>query len=161
MAGYLDQYGKGDARREKWIKRTIAIVLSVLVIWAAAAILLHNRTENNQVITFLNLLQNKDYQSAYHLFGCTEQTPCRDYSFEKFQEDWGPGGRFATIGSHKVVRSRACGTGVIVTVAVDSREEQFWVEKDNKTVGFSPWPACPESSLGNMILDKLADWVRV
>jgi len=160
MAGYLDQYGRRDARREKLIKRTIAAVLAVLLVWGLTAVLLHNRGENHQVVRFLDLVQNKNHPAAYRLFGCTGQTPCRDYPYEKFLEDWGPNGRFGSAGSHKVVRSRACGTGVIVTVAVNGKDEQFWVEKNSKTVGFSPWPSCPESSLGNLVLDKMADWVR-
>ena len=38
---------------------------------------------------FLDDLQHKDYQSAYALWGCTQQRPC-DYTADKFNEDWGP-----------------------------------------------------------------------
>jgi hypothetical protein len=33
---------------------------------------------------------------------------------------------------------------VILTVDVgNNQEEKLWVERDDLTIGFSPWPGCP------------------
>jgi hypothetical protein len=142
MAGYLDQYGAADARREKIIK-TIVIVLVVLVaIGGPLLFIFHNYRQESQVKQFFQLLEAHRYQEAYALWGCTDAHPCTGYSMTAFMQDWGPDK--ANVGNYRIARSRSCGSGVILTVNFDkNREEKLWVQRDDLIIGFSPLQGCP------------------
>jgi len=163
MAGYLDQYGAGDERREKRIKLILilggcALVLLflwfILFVWdktevlriqsvARLAQILRNHRQESRVKEFYDLLQRRDYRAAYALWGCTEANPCRDYAFDEFMKDWGPSS--PRNGRHySIPRSRTCGSGVIVIVdSGQNQEDVLWVQRDDLTIGFSPpLPLC-------------------
>ena len=96
------------------------------------------------VTTLADVATLGDYNSAYRLWGCTETKPCPDYPFNKFMDDWGPKSKYAQIASFKIAKSRACGSGVIVTLDLgQNREERLWVETADMTIGYSPWTVCP------------------
>ena len=143
MAGYLDHYGEGDERREKRTKRIVLIAVAAVVLAGTLYFGLRNYRQKAKVTQFAEFLQKQDYKAAYSLWGCTDEKPCKDYVFEKFLEDWGPKGRFAQVSPFRISKSRACGSGVIVTTEMAGREERFWVEGSEMTIGFSPWPVCP------------------
>lgn len=150
MAGYLDQYGAGDERREKFRKRVLISLLVLLVAGGAAFFLFRNHRQERLVASYFDLLARKDYQAAYRLWGCTPERPCRDYIFERFMEDWGPSSPRSDVAHAKVERSfpfgasRSCGSGVIVGVHFGKgQEEKLWVERKDSTIGFSPYPGCP------------------
>ncbi len=166
MAGYLDQYGAGDEKREKRNKLILvlgAAALVVLFLWffffvwdkteilripsvARLAQVLRNHSQESRVKTFFGCLQRRDYQAAYALWNCTAAHPCRDYSFDEFMKDWGPAAardprRFT------IPRSRSCGSGVIVTVdSGPNQEDALWVQRSDLTIGFSPFPVCQAGS---------------
>jgi hypothetical protein len=144
MAGYLDQYGAGEERREKILKVTLLALVALLIAGGVAYWFLKNYRQEQQAQRFFDLLARRDYQAAYTLWGCTEAEPCRDYPFSEFLKDWGPEGRNPRPESFRIARSRSCGSGVILTVDVgNNQEEKLWVERDDLTIGFSPWPGCP------------------
>ena len=143
MAGYLDQYGAGEERRERLIKITVVSIVALIIAGGALYFIFRNYRQEQRVKAFFQLLEAKDYQSAYVLWGCTQQTPCRDYPLSAFMEDWGPQGRAGSVNQHDIVRSRSCGSGVIITVGLANHQEKLWVERDSLTIGFSPWPSCP------------------
>jgi hypothetical protein len=144
MPGYLDRYGEGHEERAKRTKRIVAVVLIVLVSALALYLGLRNHRQKAQVKLFVDLLQKHDYAGAYRLWGCTETKPCPDYTFDKFMEDWGPQRKDGQITSFDITKTRACGSGVIVTVNFgQNREERFWVEGSDMTIGYSPWQVCP------------------
>lgn len=143
MAGYLDKYGAGEEQREKLIKRLVLSVLAILILGGALFFTFKNYRQEKQVKYFFEVLRKGDYQSAYRLWGCTETKPCRDYQFDKFMEDWGPKSIRSDMEAPRITKSRSCGTGVILTVDLaKDRQEKLWVERDDLTIGFSPWPAC-------------------
>ncbi len=162
MPGYLDQYGAGDERREKrtrlllilgGIAALLVFLWFILFVWDKTEILrlqsvarlsqiLRNHKQENRVKSFYDLLQRHDYKAAYALWNCTEEHPCRDYSFNEFMKDWGPGGAHGS-GNPAIVRSRSCGSGVIVTVdSGQNQEDILWVQRSDLTIGFSPFPVC-------------------
>jgi hypothetical protein len=144
MPGYLDRYGEGHEQRAKRTRLVVAAVLILIVVAGGLYFGLRNHRQKAQVSQFVELLQRHDYTTAYRLWGCTETKPCPDYAFNKFMEDWGPQSKYAQIQSFQVARSRACGSGVIVTVDFgQNREERLWVEGSELTIGYSPWSACP------------------
>jgi hypothetical protein len=144
MSGYLDHYGEGFEQRAKRTKLLVAVVLIALFGGGGLYLALRNYRQKAQVKQFVELLQKSDYTGAYRLWGCTDAKPCPDYPFTKFMEDWGPKSKYAQIASFDITKSRACGSGVIVTVDLgQSREERFWVETADMTIGYSPWTVCP------------------
>jgi hypothetical protein len=144
MSGYLDHYGEGHQQRAKRTKLIVAIALVVLFGVVGTYLALRNHRQKQQVKQFIELLQKQDYTGAYRLWGCTDARPCPDYPFKTFMQDWGPQSKNANIASYGITKSRACGSGVIVTVDLgQNREERFWVETSEMTIGYSPWTACP------------------
>ncbi len=142
MAGYLDQYGKGDERREKIIKTVVYTLIALVVIGGPLLFIFHNIRQEQQVKKFFGLLAAKDYKAAYALWGCTDTKPCTGYSMQSFMEDWGP--EKADPSNFRIAKSRSCGSGVILTVDFGkSRQEALWVERDDLVIGFSPLPGCP------------------
>jgi hypothetical protein len=144
MSGYLDHYGEGYEKRAKRKKLIVAIVLIAVIGGGGLYFGLRNFRQKAKVTEFLELLQKREYAASYKLWGCTDATPCPDYPLNKFMEDWGPNSRNAQIASFSISKSRSCGSGVIVDVDLGrNREERFWVEGPQMTIGFSPWPVCP------------------
>jgi hypothetical protein len=171
MAGYLDQYGAGDERREKRNKLLLILggcALAVLFLWffffvwdktevlraepvARLAQILRNHRQESRVKNFFDLLQRQDYKAAYALWNCSDAHPCRDYPFTEFMKDWGPDSA-RNAARYSIPRSRSCGSGVIVTVNIgrsdsgQNQEEALWVQRSALTIGFSPYPICQSGS---------------
>jgi hypothetical protein len=146
MAGYLDQYGAGEERREKTsqiVKRALLAVVALVVIGGGLFFVFHDYREEQRVKQFFTVIQAHDYKGGYALFGCTEAKPCRYYPMEKFMEDWGPASGRSFEGAH-ITRSRSCGSGVLLTVDFNkSQPEKLWVERADMSVGFPPVQGCP------------------
>lgn len=167
MPEYLEGYGVEDERRERRIKRAVIATVVLLVAGEALYLGFRNYSARKQVNLFLEYLRKQDYQSAYRLWGCTENSPCRDYSFERFLEDWGPKSQHADAAAAAVKKMPArscgpgvlytltsiaahtlgergcdCGSGVIFTLSFPKGEEVLWYERKDGTLGFAPWPAC-------------------
>ena len=82
MAGYLDQYGAGDEQRARKIKITILSVISGAVASCLLYFIFHNFSEEQQAKKFFELLEARNYQAAYELWGCTSAHPCDGLSAE-------------------------------------------------------------------------------
>jgi hypothetical protein len=157
MAGYLDQYGAGDERRERRNRGLFiaggAFLLGLLFWWflygwdksevvrephiARMVQKLRHHNQEGEVRQFLELLRNRQYEAAYKVWGAN-----KDYPFDKFMEDWGSQ---RSISSFEITRSRTCGSGVVITVDFPKgQEENLWVQNADRTIGFSPFAAgCP------------------
>lgn len=151
MASYLETYGEAEQHRAKRI-RSVKWIVSVVVIAAVAGLILwsvfQNHSEEARVNLFLDHLKAQDYQDAYRMWGCTEATPCRDYSFTRFMDDWGPKSPHANAASAKAGGADTCGTGVVVPVDFNGTDQvPLWVEKSTKIIGFSPDPECRKKRL--------------
>ncbi len=143
MAGYLDAYGAGDERRERLVKRIAIWGLAVVIAGAVLFFTFRNYSQERVVNQFFALLQRQDYQDAYKMWGCTQDTPCKYYPPEKFNEDWGPGSPFAK-GPTKITDVDACGTGVVFHLEIPNAEDVgLWVQRDTNLISFAPWPRCP------------------
>jgi len=160
MAGYLDEYGAGDERREKrnrWFMISGGVVLGALLVgwflfgWDKSEIVrephvarlvqkLRNHRQEDEVRQFLDEVKSGQYEAAYRLWG-----PSKEYPFEKFMQDWGPQSQ-RSLSSFAIVKSRSCGSGVMITVDFPKgTEESLWVQKRDRTIGFSPFEVCPAS----------------
>ncbi len=148
MSSYLEAYGAAERRRARivGIIKTSSIVLAcALVVGLILYGVFKNHSEEGRAKTFLGLLNAHDYSGAYAMWGCTDSHPCPDYSFAKFQEDWGPKGEHANAAVAHIGLSESCGSGVVIQLDYKAAEEpvSLFVERDSGTLSFAPWPECP------------------
>ncbi|HLJ49331.1 MAG TPA: hypothetical protein VKU01_25130 [Bryobacteraceae bacterium] len=147
MASYLESYGAVEehkARQRRFIKLGVLLAIVVAIVGTVAYALFKNFSEESRAKEFLQLMANQQYQDAYRLWGCTEATPCRDYSFPKFMDDWGPKSGHANASAAKISMSQSCGSGVLIRLDYPGAEAvTLWVERKNDILSFAPWPECP------------------
>jgi hypothetical protein len=144
MSDYLTGYGVQDRQREK---RRRLIALSVIgLALAGLAIWYFARTYREEQIVkhFFRSLEARDYASSYALWGCSQQTPCRDYKYEQFIEDWGPKSAFANPGDITITLAEPCGNSVWVSIKTPrSQETGLTVDGETRFIGFAPEARCP------------------
>lgn len=155
MGGYLDTYGAGEEKRETIVRKVIVWVLIALVtagvLWFIFHYVIPNRSEQAEVNRFFQLLSARDYRQAYAMFGCTDAKPCRDYSLQAFEEDWGA--QALPLTTFQVLDGESCGSGVIVTVDTGkSGDKKLWVERKSGILGSMP-PGMERCPKGNRIYD--------
>jgi hypothetical protein len=144
MAGYLDTYGAGEEQRERLIKRVIVLTLLVVVVGGGLFLWFRNWRQEQVIKQFLGLLQEKRYQEAYAMWGCTQDHPCKYWGPEKFTEDWGPSSPYADVASIKIVHEDPCGNGVVFDIASSKLPEQgLFVDKETNTLSYAPAARCP------------------
>lgn len=152
MAGYLDNYGAGEERREAIVRGVVLWTVAALAAAGALYFLFHfvipNRGEQAQVKRFFQLLEARDYKQAYAMWGCTDAKPCRDYPMKLFMEDWGP--QAAPVTAADVLDGETCGNGVIVDVdAGKAGDRKVWVDQMTGELGSIPPgfdQGCPHSN---------------
>ncbi|HML18138.1 MAG TPA: hypothetical protein VK419_14010 [Bryobacteraceae bacterium] len=144
MAGYLDEYGVADERRERRIKRIVIWGLAIVSVAAVAYFTFRNWNEEQQMKKFFTLLEQKKYQDAYALWGCTADTPCKYYSPDKFLEDWGESSPYANPQDARTLHEDVCGTGVVFDIQAPKADEVgLYVDRNTKLISFAPWTRCP------------------
>jgi hypothetical protein len=138
MAGYLDHYGADDARREKIIRTLVISAIAILVVGGILTFVFHNFRQERQVKRFFDLLAAHDYKDAHAMF-----SPGPGYPMSSFLRDWAPEAG-EVKNNFRIVKSRSCGSGVILTVRYgNDREQVLWVQRDDLSLSFSPFPSCP------------------
>jgi hypothetical protein len=142
MSDFLNNYGVQDARREKRWKWFIGTILIVTIISTASYYFFRTYFEKKTMDRFLALLGEKNYPAAYEMFGCTKDKPCRDYAFEKFTEDWGPGSLWSDPHYAEIAKVRYCGDTVIFNLFIKGDDVNLVVQKDTQEIGFAPWATC-------------------
>jgi len=147
MGGFLDSnYGVNEERRARLIKRIAVWSISILIVGGVLFFSFRNWRQDRVVKQFLTLLKQQNYQEAYKLWGCTQDTPCKYYPPEKFNEDWGPAGQYKDAGNAKIDNEDVCGSGVIFELVIPKTEPfGLWVESSTNIIGFAPngWARCP------------------
>src|SRR5271165_4265719 len=149
MPGFLDSsYGVSDARRERRTKRIVLWSIGILIVGSVLFFTFRNWRQERVVKQFLSLLKEKNYQEAYKLWGCTQDTPCKYYPPEKFTDDWGPSGQYKDAADAAVVAEDVCGSGVVFSLAIPKVEPVgLWVESSTNVLSYAPWPRCPGKHL--------------
>jgi len=143
MSGYLDNFGASDQRRETILKRIVLVAVIAAVIGGILYFQFRNYREEARLEEFMTLLEQKDFEPAYRLWGCTAETPCPGYPFEKFLQDWGPDSLHPDITAAEITRTRTCSDGIIKTLTFGEDDELWiWVASDDLVIGFAPWPVC-------------------
>lgn len=143
MGTYLQHYGEGEERRGRAIKIIILSVIGALILWWILYLVLHNRSEKNAVNHFLGQLNAREYQQAYTDWGCTDKTPCPNYDYKRFLEDWGPDKKITS--PWQIASVDGCKSFVTVNVKAGGAElESLGVERGTDTIMFAPAPECQE-----------------
>ncbi len=160
MAGYLDQYGAGEERRNRIILRAAVTLVTVAIAGSLLWYLFLNHREEALADNFIAALKRGDTHEAYRLWGCSDAAPCRGYEFEKFLRDWGPGPNGPDLQRIALTDSEECNNAALLTMRVNaSRTEYIWVVKGEKQLGFAPMNGCPQqipySIMAHRTLGKL------
>ena len=147
MAGYLDQYGAGEERRENLIRNSVLIALTVLVVGSLLFYLFRTYHQVRVTKRFLELVRSKDDQGAYAAWGCSGPKGCPGYEYSKFLEDWGPNSPAGSNPSLRITDTETCNNGVIITVSAGpDTTQKLWMEKGSDALSFAPVPVCPGKS---------------
>lgn len=140
-----------DPEKEKRKKIRIASAILVLLIVAGLGWYFRYWQYEHRVDLLFRAIEAKDFDKAYGIWFNDpdwKQHPERyaSYTSGQFYLDWGPGGEWGLIKTHKVIGTakppgKGDGTGVIVGIIVNGRAEQchVWMEKKDKTMHFSPY----------------------
>ncbi|MGA3092992.1 MAG: hypothetical protein ABSD75_30730 [Terriglobales bacterium] len=140
-------YDPAKARRRK-IK--IAVTIGILIVMAALAWFYRNWPEEHAVDKFFTALQHQDFETAYAIYfndpGWRQhQQKYPQYTYADFYRDWGPGGEWGLIKSHRLYGSANTknfgGGGVVVEVIVNERaeHERMFVQRSDKTLTVYPY----------------------
>jgi hypothetical protein len=148
MSSYLEAYGAAEQHRARIIgiiKISSIILGALLVVGLILYGVFKNHGEEQRAKSFLALLDAHNYQAAYAMWGCTDAHPCPEYTFAKFQEDWGPKSAHPDEAVAHIGLSQSCGSGVLIRLDYRASEEpvSLWVERDSGILSFAPWPECP------------------
>lgn len=162
MPGYLDQYGAGEEQRNRIVVRTIVGILIALILGALSFYHFQNHHQESIVRTFLAALKRGDADAAYRAWGCSAEKPCSAYSTKNLMEDWGPASKSPpdpeVLG---LADSESCNSGVLLTVDVNrARVEKLWVDKNNDSIGFAPYPNCPYKNPWAVMLHRTIGRLR-
>jgi hypothetical protein len=148
MAGYLDSYGVKEGKREHTIKRVVIVGLSVAIVVTGLYFWLHNYRQEQVVKHFFSLLQEKKYQEAYALWGCTQDNPCKYWSPERFNEEWGPASPFADVAAIKIVHEDSCGNGVVFDIESPKMQPTgLFVNNETNQLSYYATSRCPGKHL--------------
>jgi hypothetical protein len=133
-------------------RRTIQIAVAVLIVitLAAMAWMFRNWPEERVVDKFFTALQHQDYETAYGIYfndpsWREHQQKYSRYTYADFYRDWGPGGEWGLVKSHKIYGAANTkgfgGGGVVVEVIVNERSEhaRMFVQKSDKTLTVYPF----------------------
>ena len=142
MNEYLNNYGAGDEAREKRNKRILLSVLAVAIVGGALWFFLRDYKEESRMREFLTMLERQDFKSAYGLWGCTDSTPCRDYKFDRFMQDWGPRSDAGNASAIQRSKVKSCDKGIIQLLRIKGQEVALYVDRTTLVIGFAPWPVC-------------------
>jgi hypothetical protein len=159
LTDYMSDYGAEDERRANRRKKIVLVALALfgcLFVWW---IFFRNWSEERQLSEFLETLKAKNYQKGYAMWGCKSGTPCANYPYEKFLEDWGPEGRYKGASTATIERSGHtgsaarrfllklkppddCSGSIIRILHIDQVDLTLIVNREDGVIGFSPWPVC-------------------
>ncbi len=144
--GTIFQAPQYDPAREKRRRNLIITVAVILAVLAGLYWMFRFWPQERRVDQFFTALEQKDYEKAYGIYmhdpdWKQHQDQYARYPFHDFYVDWGPGGDWGLIRSHKIDGARKSGNGVVVQVTVNDRKvpAKMWVDDKDKTLTVFPF----------------------
>ncbi len=151
MPTTLFDYQPYDPARERRKRlRLIGGVLLLLLIVVLAWVFRY-WPEERRVDRFFTALEAKNYEQAYAVWMNDSDwkqhaQQYERYPFAAFYQDWGPKSEYGVVQSYHIEGTaeppgKRAGSGVVVVVTVNQHPEKahIWVEKESKTLSFSPY----------------------
>lgn len=136
------KYDSAKARKRRNI--LIAILCSCLVL-AGLTWYFWNWPQEHLVNHFFQTIEAGDLPKAFGIWNNDpdwQKHPAKyaSYPYGRFELDWGHSSDWGDIKTHKIVMSKTTGSGVVVGVDINGQKTPIflWVERKNKTLGFSP-----------------------
>jgi hypothetical protein len=142
MPGLLREYSDKEMRPPRPIGRYLLGLLGVVIVAGGVYWYFRDVGEIAQLNDFIAELQAKNYPAAYARWGCTVKSPCKEYPYETFLRDWGPESPAAKPDQIHLTEKRSCSGGVIQTVEFAGEKTLLYINRKDKSIGFSPWPVC-------------------
>ena len=134
-----------DERKAKLRRKIIIAIIIAIPIIAACSWYFWNWPEEHRINRFFQAIETKQDAQAFALWNNDPEWQqhldrYKTYNFGQFEVDWGSSSDYGVITSHKIVVSRQYGSGVVIGVLINGRKTPLflWVERKNKTLGFSP-----------------------
>jgi hypothetical protein len=139
-----------DTARARRKRIRIAVSIVAVITLAVLAWMYRNWPEERSVNKFFAALERQDYESAYGIYfndpaWRQHQLKYARYPYGDFYRDWGPGGEWGLVKSHRIYGSantKGFGSGgVVVEVVVNERSEhaRMFVQKSDKTLTVYPY----------------------
>ena len=135
-----------DPVKEKRRKIQIALVVAGVLVLAGLAWMYRNWPEEHAVDKFFAALQAQNYEGAYGDYFHDPEwrqhvQKYSQYTYADFYRDWGPGGEWGLVKSHRIYGSAATREGVVVEVVVNERADRarMFVAKSGKTLTVYPY----------------------
>ena len=161
MSGYLENYGAGEERRNRIVRWSVIGFFATLIAGSTLYFTFRFHSEEKRVGSFLAAIKKGDYASAYGIWGCSAEHPCRDYALSKFMEDWGANGAYVKLAGGELTHVEPCGIGLIYTIETPGLQPLIlYTDKNDPTLGFSPWAICPEKGVQGITLRKIGIFLR-
>ena len=135
-----------DPAKQKRRKIKIALTVAAVLVLAVLAWLYRNWPEEHAVDRFFTALQKQDYEGAYGMYFHDPSwrqhvQKYSQYTYADFYRDWGPGGEWGLVKSHRIFSSASTRDGVVVEVVVNERADpaRMFVQKSDKTLTVYPY----------------------
>lgn len=142
MGTYMQGYGVEEERRNRVIKRIILGAVAAAVLAFVSYLFLHNYTEKKTINQFLAEINAHDYKAAYANW-CNSSSPCPNYDYARFLQDWGPQKKISS--PWKVASVESCKSFVTINVQAEGAELQsLGVQRGTRNVMYAPAPECQE-----------------
>src|ERR1700742_140316 len=131
---------KAETRKKILIASLVAFLGLAVFVW-----FFWNWPQEHRVNQFFAAIEAKDLPKAFGIWNHDPdwQQHTQQYassSYGRFETDWGHSSDWGDIKTHKIVMSKTVGSGVVVGIDVNGQKTPvfLWVERSNKTLGFSP-----------------------
>jgi hypothetical protein len=128
-------------RRRIIISASIFVLLLAVFVWWEVRFWPEEHTVNK----FFAAIEAQNFEQAYAIWMADaewKQHPQKyeRYTFNDFYRDWGPGGEFGAIRSHKIEHSKNGGSGAIIEIEINGRPvtTSLWIEKSDKSIAYPP-----------------------
>lgn len=138
---YLGEYDSPRPMFQRLARWAGVALLAAVVGYSFYWLFFRNWREERQVRTFLEEVQQEQYEQAYSRWGCTVAEPCRFYPYDEFLEDWGPESPLGSIETFKLGKSYTQKeSGVIIEVWINGEKQpNLWVQSDTEVISFFPY----------------------
>ena len=136
---YLRKYASSGLLFERICKGLLILLAVAIVLGAVYYFIFRNWREEMQARRFFKLIEQQEYSEAYHLWGCSDEQPCRYYPFDEFLEDWGLDSPLGKVDTYSLGRSYTQPDGVILRYRINGKDgDPLWIDRESRVIGFAP-----------------------